>query len=91
MVMKANETNLSALPGSIDCPVDLDSSKLSMYRSRSLANLLKMGHCAPTVMKTVLDSAGQEQEWLVKLTAGMPGGIGNTGHDGIELPVEVSS
>jgi hypothetical protein len=53
------------------------------YRNRSLANLLRMGHCAPTVMQTMLDfSNGEEkQEWLVKLSAGMPGGIGNTGHE----------
>ena len=37
-----------------------------------------MGHCAPTVMQTVLDASGGEPEWLVKLTAGLPGGIGNT-------------
>jgi C_GCAxxG_C_C family probable redox protein len=48
-----------------------------------------MFHCAPTVMKTVLDAAHTEQEWLVKLTAGMPGGIGNTGHEcgGVTSPL----
>lgn len=48
------------------------------YQSRSLLNLLRMGHCAPTVMRTLLQLTRSEQEWLVKLTAGLPGGIGNT-------------
>jgi hypothetical protein len=51
------------------------------YRRRSFANLLRMGHCAPTVMQTILDISSREQEWLVKLSAGMPGGIGNTGFE----------
>lgn len=48
-------------------------------RARSLANLLRMGHCAPSVMQTLLDISAVEAPWLVKLTAGLPGGIGNTG------------
>jgi C_GCAxxG_C_C family probable redox protein len=51
------------------------------YRGRGFSNLLKMGHCAPTVMQTLLDVSSTEKEWLVKLSAGMPGGIGNTGHE----------
>ena len=51
------------------------------YRRRSFANLLRMGHCAPTVMQTILDISSTEKEWLVKLSAGMPGGIGNTGFE----------
>ncbi len=53
----------------------------SAYRTRSLVNLLHMGHCAPTVMQTLLDVSSTEDEWLVKLSAGMPGGIGNTGFE----------
>ena len=52
-----------------------------MYWGQSVANLLRMGHCAPTVMKTLLDVSGTQKEWLVKLSAGMPGGIGNTGFE----------
>lgn len=52
-----------------------------MYWGWSVANLLRMGHCAPTVMKTLLDVSGTQKEWLVKLSAGMPGGIGNTGFE----------
>jgi hypothetical protein len=51
------------------------------YRRRSFANLLRMGHCAPTAMQTILDISSIEKEWLVKLSAGMPGGIGNTGFE----------
>jgi C_GCAxxG_C_C family probable redox protein len=52
-----------------------------IHRTRSLMNLLHMGHCAPAVMQTVLDTTHAEQERLVKLMAGMPGGIGNTGFE----------
>ena len=68
-----------AHPGSFTYPIDSSPAAKRAYRNRSIGNLLRMGHCAPTVMQTVLDSAHTEQEWLVKLTAGMPGGIGNTG------------
>jgi C_GCAxxG_C_C family probable redox protein len=48
------------------------------YRARGFSNLLRMGHCAPTVMQTILDVSSTDKEWLVMLSAGMPGGIGNT-------------
>lgn len=51
------------------------------YRRQGFNNLLHMGHCAPTVMQTLLDVSSIDHEWLVKLSAGMPGGIGNTGHE----------
>ncbi len=51
------------------------------YRGRGFSNLLRMGHCAPTVMQTLLDVSATEEEWLVRLSAGMPGGIGNTGFE----------
>ncbi|HEX9135863.1 MAG TPA: C-GCAxxG-C-C family protein [Nitrospirota bacterium] len=65
-------------------PIDPETKRV--LRSRSMANLLRIGHCAPTVMQTILDVcapglARPEKEWLVKLTAGMPGGIGNTGYE----------
>jgi hypothetical protein len=53
----------------------------SIYRTRSLVNLLHMGHCAPTAMQTILDVSSIEDEWPVRLSAGMPGGIGNTGFE----------
>lgn len=58
-------------------------------RTRSLTNLLRMGHCAPTVMQTLLDASDTDAPWLVKLTAGLPGGIGNTGGEcgGITVPL----
>jgi len=60
-----------------------------MYRRRGLSNLLKMGHCAPAVMQTVLDLEISKEEWLVKMTAGLPGGIGSTGFEcgGITAPL----
>ncbi|MCX6334686.1 MAG: C-GCAxxG-C-C family protein [Bacteroidia bacterium] len=61
----------------------------SMYRRRGLSNLLKMGHCAPAVMQTILDLGNTKEEWLVRMTAGLPGGIGNTGFEcgGITSPL----
>ncbi|HEX7494383.1 MAG TPA: C-GCAxxG-C-C family protein [Bacteroidales bacterium] len=60
-----------------------------MYRRRGLSNLLKMGHCAPAVMQTILDMGNSNEEWLVRMTAGLPGGIGNTGFEcgGITAPL----
>jgi len=57
---------------------NLDIKLKRIYPTISLLSLLRMGHCAPTVMQTVLQLTHREQEWLVKLTAGLPGGIGNT-------------
>ena len=56
---------------------------------RSLSNLLRMGHCAPSVMQTLLDASDEESTWLVILTAGLPGGIGNTGGEcgGLTAPL----
>jgi hypothetical protein len=51
------------------------------YRVRAFTNILKMGHCAPAAMQTLLDVSSTEKEWLVRLSAGMPGGIGNTGFE----------
>jgi C_GCAxxG_C_C family probable redox protein len=48
-----------------------------------------MGHCAPTIMQTLLDASATDAQWLVKLTAGLPGGIGNTGGEcgGVTAPL----
>jgi hypothetical protein len=60
-----------------------------MYRGRGFNNLLKMGHCAPAVMQTILDLGKTKEEWLVRMTAGLPGGIGSTGFEcgGITSPL----
>jgi C_GCAxxG_C_C family probable redox protein len=70
---------------------NLSTKMKSTYRARSLNNLLRMGHCAPAVMQTVLEINHSEQEGLVKLMAGMPGGIGNTGFEcgGITSPLVI--
>jgi hypothetical protein len=67
----------------------LSISTKRMYRRRGLNNLLKMGHCAPSVMQTLLDLGNSKEEWLVRMTAGLPGGIGNTGFEcgGITSPL----
>jgi hypothetical protein len=68
---------------------DLTNVPTQTLRRRSVLNLMKMGHCAPTVMQTLLDASGTEAEWLIKLTAGLPGGIGNTGGEcgGVTAPL----
>jgi C_GCAxxG_C_C family probable redox protein len=59
------------------------------YRHRGLSNLLKIDHCAPAVMQTILDLGNTKEEWLVRMTAGLPGGIGNTGFEcgGLTAPL----
>lgn len=68
---------------------ELDAATERGMRSRALANLLRMGHCAPSVMQTLLDVSETEAEWLVKLVGGLPGGIGNTGEEcgGVTAPL----
>jgi C_GCAxxG_C_C family probable redox protein len=70
---------------------NLSTKPKSAYRARGLDNLLRMGHCAPAVMQTVLDINHSEREDLVKLMAAMPGGIGNTGFEcgGITSPLVI--
>jgi hypothetical protein len=60
-----------------------------MYRRRGFSNLMKMGHCAPAVMQTIQDLGDTKEEWLVRMCAGLPGGIGNTGFEcgGITAPL----
>lgn len=72
-----------------DYQSELSYKTKRMYRRRGLSNLLKMGHCAPAVMQTLLDLENSKEEWLVKMTAGLPGGIGNTGFEcgGITAPL----
>jgi len=59
------------------------------FRARSLGNLLRMGHCAPALMRTFLDICGEKEAWPVKMAAGLPGGIGDTGFEcgGITAPL----
>ena len=84
------ETTSQISPGK-SAPVSpvLSNRTKRMYRRRGLSNLLKMGHCAPAVMQTLLDLGNTKEEWLVKMTAGLPGGIGSTGFEcgGITAPL----
>jgi C_GCAxxG_C_C family probable redox protein len=70
-----------------DCSAEL----ARRFRNRGLANLLRMGHCAPSIMQAMLDVFELDAPWLVKLMAGMPGGIGNTGGEcgGVTAPLVV--
>jgi len=68
---------------------DFKSGAKRMYRRIGFFNLLKMGHCAPAVMQTILHLGNNKEEWLVRMTTGLPGGIGNTGFEcgGITSPL----
>ena len=70
---------------------DCDAETARRFRNRGLANLLRMGHCAPSIMQAMLDVFELDDQWLVKLMAGMPGGIGNTGGEcgGVTAPLVV--
>jgi len=84
------ETTSQINPGESALFSPVLSNKIKrMYRRRGLSNILKMGHCAPTVMQTLLDLGHTKEEWLVRMTAGLPGGIGNTGFEcgGITSPL----
>lgn len=72
----ATDTGPPATSTALDAFLAVPAAEL---RKRSVGNLLRMGHCAPTVMQTVLEAAAVDEKWLVRLAAGLPGGIGNTG------------
>lgn len=88
--MRKTETTSHENHGNYE-PVTLMLSNRTkrIYRRRGMSNLLKMGHCAPAVMQTLLDLGNTKEEWLVRMTAGLPGGIGNTGFEcgGITSPL----
>ena len=69
--------------------IDTGADTARRLRRRSLANLSCMGHCAPTVMQTLLDASGIEAPWLVRASGGLPGGIGNVGDEcgGVMAPL----
>jgi C_GCAxxG_C_C family probable redox protein len=71
-------TPTSSMPVGLPPPSRLGRSAL---RARGLRNVLRAGHCAPTVMRTLLDATGADAPWLVKLVSGLPGGIGNGGNE----------
>jgi C_GCAxxG_C_C family probable redox protein len=69
--------------------LDSSAETARRLRNRGLANLLRMGHCAPSIMQAMLDVSETDAQWLVRLTAGLPGGIGNTGAEcgGLTAPI----
>jgi hypothetical protein len=58
-------------------------------RHRATMNMLRMGHCAPSITQTLLEVTQQKKDWAVKLAAGLPGGIANTGYEcgGVTAPL----
>ncbi len=67
----------------------MEQKRPSAHWVRGLSVLLKRGHCAPAVMETILKAERREDTGLVKLVAGLPGGIGNTGYEcgGVTSPL----
>jgi hypothetical protein len=59
------------------------------FNIKTVSNLFRMGHCAPTVMFTVQQSIGSKDDRLVKPTSGMLRGIVNLGSEcgGITSPI----
>jgi C_GCAxxG_C_C family probable redox protein len=68
-----------------DASIDLKDR----YDRRCLLTVLRMGHCAPSVMDTLVDNKKEYYEYIVKLTSGLPGGIGNSGAEcgGVTSPI----
>ena len=75
--------------GKLAPSLDSSAETARRLRNRGLANLLRMGHCAPSIMQAMLDVSETDAQWLVKLTAGLPGGIGDTGGEcgGVTAPL----
>ena len=69
--------------------LDASAETARRLRSRGLANVLRMGHCAPSIMQAMLDVSETDAQWLVKLMAALPGGIANTGGEcgGVTAPL----
>jgi len=46
-----------------------------------MGTMLRMGHCAPTVMHTLIEKGRRDTDYtrLITLSSGLPGGIGNMG------------
>jgi hypothetical protein len=68
--------------------IEASHSSWKYYRY-ALSNLIRKGHCAPTVMQSIMDISSRQKTWLVRLSAGMPGGIGNSGNEcgGVTSPL----
>jgi Putative redox-active protein (C_GCAxxG_C_C) len=88
MRMAATTSQASREKSEQVAPVLSNRTKM-IYRRRGFSNLLKMGHCAPSVMQTIHDLENTKEEWLVRMCAGLPGGIGSTGFEcgGITAPL----
>lgn len=58
--------------------LDASAKTEKQLRHLSVVNLSRMGHGAPSIMQTLLDVDESKADRLVKMTAGLPGGTGNT-------------
>lgn len=69
--------------------LDASAETARKLRNRGLANVLRMGHCAPSIMQAMLDVSETDAQWLVKLVAALPGGVANTGGEcgGVTAPL----
>ena len=62
--MRMTETTSQIGPEKTAPVIQVLSRKTKMmYRRSGFFNLLKMGHCAPAVMKTLQDLGNTEEEW----------------------------
>ncbi len=52
------------------------------FSGHCLRNALKMGHCAPTVLQTLLEKQGLTDDAMVRAAGGLAGGIGGPGECG---------
>jgi len=79
----ATVTLAASAPGMLiscaDKSVETDDSVI--LQLEGLRNTLRRGHCAPAIMSTLVENAGFAGERWIKLTAGLPGGIGNFGSE----------
>lgn len=65
----------------LDRNLRADSGTARRLRSRAVQHVLRMGHCAPAVVQTLPHISRTADPPLIKMAAGLPGGIGNTGCD----------
>lgn len=69
--------------------IEMSAGGAGRIRRRSLEHLSCMGHCAPSVMQTLLEISGLDAPALVTSCGGLPGGIGNGGEEcgGVTAPL----
>jgi len=74
--MYTNKWFLEQILGAIEGMKPKIQGLLEKPQTQSLLNVMKMGHCAPSVMRTLQAFLELEDEGMLRATAGLPGGIG---------------